>query len=233
MNLSLPALFSMRILLVEDHPSLAASIQSALQAAGYAVDPLSDGIAANLALQSNDYALAVLDVGLPRLDGFALLAQLRARGQRLPVLMLTARGEVRDRVHGLNLGADDYLAKPFDLAELEARVKALLRRAIGGGENQQQCGALCYELDAARFRLNGRPLLLTAREQAVLESLIGRPGHVLSKEQLAAKVFSLNQEASTEAIEIYIHRLRKKLFGSGVRIVTFRGLGYLLEADDA
>jgi len=220
----------MRILLVEDHLPLAQSISSALQAAGYALDCLADGIQADLALQSNDYALAVIDVGLPRLDGFALLGKLRGRGQRLPVLMLTARGEVRDRVQGLNLGADDYLAKPFDLTELEARVKALLRRTLGAGQEQQQCGALCYDLNQRRFSLDGEPLTLTAREQAVLESLIGRPGRVLSKEQLAAKVFGLNQDVSREAIEIYIHRLRKKLSGSGVQIVTFRGLGYLLEA---
>jgi len=220
----------MRILLVEDHANLALSIESALQAAGYALDRLEDGIQADLALQSSDYALAIIDVGLPRLDGFALLGKLRSRGQRLPVLMLTARGEVRDRVQGLNLGADDYLAKPFDLAELEARVKALLRRSYAAGEQQQQCGALLYELNDRRFSVSGEPLALTAREQAVLESLIGRPGRVLSKEQLAAKVFGLNQEASLEAIEIYIHRLRKKLSGSGVQIVTFRGLGYLLEA---
>jgi len=219
----------MRILLVEDHPALASSIQSALQSAGYAVDSLADGIQADLALQSNDYALSIIDVGLPRLDGFALLGKLRSRGQRLPVLMLTARGEVRDRVQGLNLGADDYLAKPFDLAELEARVKALLRRSMASGSEQQQCGALCYELNQRRFSLSGEPLTLTAREQAVLESLISRPGRVLSKEQLGAKVFGLNQEASLEAIEIYIHRLRKKLAGHGVQIVTFRGLGYLLE----
>jgi len=220
----------MRILLVEDHPTLALSIQSALQTAGYAVDSLADGIVADLALQSSDYALSIIDVGLPRLDGFALLGKLRSRGQRLPVLMLTARGEVRDRVQGLNLGADDYLAKPFDLAELEARVKALLRRTLAAGSEQQQCGALCYDLSARRFSLAGEPLPLTAREQAVLESLINRPGRVLSKEQLAAKVFGVHQEVSIDAIEIYIHRLRKKLSGSGVQIVTFRGLGYLLEA---
>jgi len=219
----------MRILLVEDHPTIALSIQNALQAAGFAVDSLADGIVADLALQSSDYALAIIDVGLPRLDGFALLGKLRSRGQRLPVMMLTARGEVRDRVQGLNLGADDYLAKPFALAELEARVKALLRRTLADGEQQQQCGALLYELSQRRFSLKGQPLPLTAREQAVLESLINRPGRVLSKEQLAAKVFGVHQEASLDAIEIYIHRLRKKLSGSGVQIVTFRGLGYLLE----
>ena len=222
----------MRILLVEDHPQLAESVAQALRAAGWTVDLLQDGIAADLALTSEDYALAILDVGLPRLDGFQVLARLRDRGNTLPVLMLTARGEVSDRVHGLNLGADDYLAKPFELSELEARVKALLRRSVAGGERQQRCGALVYDLDVRRFSLDGQPLTLTSREQGVLEALIARPGRVMSKDQLAARLFGLDEEASADAIEIYIHRLRKKLDGSPVRIVTFRGLGYMLEALD-
>ena len=223
----------MRILLVEDHPQLAESVAQALRAAGWTVDLLNDGVAADLALSTEDYALAILDVGLPRLDGFQVLARLRERGKTLPVLMLTARGEVTDRVHGLNLGADDYLAKPFELSELEARVKALLRRSVAAGERQQRCGPLVYDLDARRFSLSGQPLSLTSREQAVLEALITRPGRVMSKDQLAAQVFGLDEDASADAIEIYIHRLRKKLEGSSVRIVTFRGLGYLLEAADA
>lgn len=222
----------MRILLVEDHPQLADSVAQALRAAGWTVDLLADGIAADLALASEDYALAILDVGLPRLDGFQVLARLRDRGATLPVLMLTARGEVSDRVHGLNLGADDYLAKPFELSELEARVKALLRRSVAGGERQQRCGALVYDLDVRRFSLDGQPLALTSREQGVLEALIARPGRVMSKDQLAARIFGLDEDASADAIEIYIHRLRKKLDGSPVRIVTFRGLGYMLEALD-
>ncbi|MCQ4248193.1 response regulator [Pseudomonas stutzeri] len=223
----------MRILLVEDHPQLAESVAQALRAAGWTLDLLNDGVAADLALATEDYALAILDVGLPRLDGFQVLARLRERGKTLPVLMLTARGEVTDRVHGLNLGADDYLAKPFELSELEARVKALLRRSVAGGERQQSCGALVYDLDVRRFSLDRQPLTLTSREQAVLEALIARPGRVMSKDQLAAQVFGLDEDASADAIEIYIHRLRKKLEGSAVRIVTFRGLGYLLEAADA
>jgi len=219
-----------RILLVEDHPQLAASVAQALKNAGWTVDVLHDGVAADLALSSEDYALAILDIGLPRLDGFQVLARLRARGKTLPVLMLTARGEVKDRVHGLNLGADDYLAKPFELSELEARVKALLRRSVLGGEQQQRCGELLYDLGIRRFSLRGEVLNLTSREQAVLEAMIARPGRVMSKEQLAAQVFGLDEEASADAIEIYVHRLRKKLEGGGVRIVTFRGLGYLLEA---
>ncbi|MBG6536312.1 response regulator [Pseudomonas aeruginosa] len=220
----------MRILLVEDHPQLAESVVQALKGAGWTVDLLQDGVAADLALASEEYALAILDGGLPRRDGFEGLARLRGRGKTLPVLMLTARGEVKDRVHGLNLGADDYLAKPFELSELEARVKALLRRSVLGGEQLQRCGALVYDLGTRRFSLDEQPLTLTSREQAVLEAMIARPGRVMSKEQLAAQVVGLDEEASADAIEIYVHRLRKKLEGGAVRIVTFRGLGYLLEA---
>ena len=219
----------MRILLVEDHPPLAESVAQALKNAGLNVDRLNDGVAADLALQSESYALAILDVGLPRMDGFEVLARLRERGDRLPVLMLTARGEVKDRVQGLNLGADDYLAKPFELTELEARVKALLRRSVLGGDRQQRCGPLIYDLNTSRFTLGEEALSLTSREHAVLAALIARPGRVMSKEQLAAQVFGLDEEASPEAIEIYVHRLRKKLEAGAVRIVTFRGLGYLLE----
>ena len=219
----------MRILLVEDHPPLAESVAQALKNGGLNVDLLNDGVAADLALQSESYALAILDVGLPRMDGFEVLARLRERGDRLPVLMLTARGEVKDRVQGLNLGADDYLAKPFELTELEARVKALLRRSVLGGDRQQRCGPLIYDLNTSRFTLGEEALSLTSREHAVLAALIARPGRVMSKEQLAAQVFGLDEEASPEAIEIYVHRLRKKLEAGAVRIVTFRGLGYLLE----
>jgi len=218
-----------RILLVEDHPPLAESVAQALKNAGLNIDLLNDGVAADLALQSESYALAILDVGLPRMDGFEVLARLRERGDRLPVLMLTARGEVKDRVQGLNLGADDYLAKPFELTELEARVKALLRRSVLGGDRQQRCGPLIYDLNTSRFTLGEEALSLTSREHAVLAALIARPGRVMSKEQLAAQVFGLDEEASPEAIEIYVHRLRKKLEAGAVRIVTFRGLGYLLE----
>ncbi|TWH76074.1 two-component system response regulator TctD [Azomonas agilis] len=220
----------MRILLVEDHSSLADSLAQALRATGLTVDVLQDGVAADLALTDQDFNLVVMDVGLPRMDGFEVLARLRARGNRVPVLMLTARSEVKDRVQGLNLGADDYLAKPFELTELEARVKALLRRSVLGGDHQQRCGPLVFDLNTSRFSLKGEPLNLTSREQAVLSVLIARPGRVMSKEQLASQVFGLDDEINPEAIEIYIHRLRRKLEDSPVRIVTFRGLGYLLEA---
>ena len=204
----------------------------ALRGAGLTVDVLHDGVAAEHALASEDYALAVLDVGLPRLDGFEVLARVRGRGKTLPVLMLTARGEVKDRVHGLNLGADDYLAKPFELTELEARVKALLRRSVLGGEQQQRCGALVYDLGTRRFTLGEQLLNLTSREQAVLEALIARPGRALSKEKLFDEVFALADDANLDAIELYIHRIRKKLErhpDGGAAIVTLRGIGYLLQ----
>ena len=223
----------MRVLLVEDHHQLAESIAQLLKSSGLTVDVLHDGVAADLALGSEDYAAAILDVGLPRMDGFEVLARLRGRGRNLPVLMLTARSDVKDRVHGLNLGADDYLAKPFELSELEARVKALLRRTLLGGERQQRCGVLVYDLEIRRFSIGDEALTLTSREHAVLEALIARPGRVMSKEQLASQVFGLDEEASPDAIEIYVHRLRKKLEGHAVAIVTFRGLGYLLEQRDA
>jgi two-component system, OmpR family, response regulator TctD len=227
----------MRVLLVEDHLQLAESVALALKGSGLTVDVLHDGVAADLALGSEEYAVAILDVGLPRMDGFEVLARLRSRGssrgKNTPVLMLTARSDVKDRVHGLNLGADDYLAKPFELSELEARVKALLRRSVLGGERQQRCGELVYDLDTRRFTLGEETLTLTSREQSVLEALIARPGRVMSKEQLASQVFGLDEEASADAIEIYVHRLRKKLDGHPIAIVTFRGLGYLLESRDA
>ena len=222
----------MRVLLVEDHLQLAESVALALQGSGLTVDVLHDGVAADLALSSEEYAVAILDVGLPRMDGFEVLAKLRARGKNTPVLMLTARSDVKDRVHGLNLGADDYLAKPFELSELEARVKALLRRSVLGGERQQRCGVLVYDLDTRRFTVGDEAMTLTSREQSVLEALIARPGRVMSKEQLASHVFGLDEEASADAIEIYVHRLRKKLGGHPIALVTLRGLGYLLQSRD-
>src|SRR5690606_12013591 len=170
-----------RILLVEDHPQLAESVAQALKGAGWTVDVLHDGVAADLALSSEDYALAILDIGLPRLDAFAVLARLRDRGQTLPVLMLTARGEVRDRVAGRNLGAADHLARPCEATEREARAKAFLRRRVPGGETVQCCGDLASDLVARRFSLRGEALGVTAREQPVLEALIARPGRVMSK----------------------------------------------------
>jgi len=221
------------LLLIDDDQELCELLGSWLSQEGFEVRACHDGHSARQALAERPPAAVVLDVMLPDGSGLELLKQLRTEHAELPVLMLSARGEPLDRILGLELGADDYLAKPFELSELEARVKALLRRSVLGGERQQRCGPLVYDLDTRRFSLGEDTLTLTSREQSVLEALIARPGRVMSKEQLAAQVFGLDQEASPDAIEIYIHRLRKKLDGQPVAIVTFRGLGYLLEHRDA
>ncbi|CAI0697565.1 MULTISPECIES: transcriptional regulator TctD [Serratia] len=221
----------MRLLLVEDHPELAHWLQKALSGLGFAVDVAIDGVAADHLLLHESYALVVLDVALPRLNGLELLARLRKRGQTLPVLLLTARTEVADRVKGLNLGADDYLTKPFELDELEARIRALLRRSVGVTQQALQYGLLTYH-DEGYFLLAEKPLSLTPRELAVLTTLMHRRGRPVAKQQLFEQVFTLSDEANPESIELYVHRVRKKLQGSNVAIVTLRGLGYSLELCD-
>ncbi|HKW84692.1 MAG TPA: response regulator, partial [Burkholderiaceae bacterium] len=168
-------------------------------------------------------------IAMPKLDGWEVLRRLRARANRVPVLILTAHGATEDRVRGLDLGADDYLSKPFELSELEARVRALLRRSQGQELVQVSIGELMFDSTSRAFSLRGAPLALTPRERAVLEVLILRAGRAIDKEALSAQVYSLDDMASADAIEIYVHRLRKKLAGSGVALVTLRGLGYLLE----
>jgi two-component system response regulator TctD len=220
----------MRILLVEDHPELARWVAKALQGRAFAVDVMNDGTDADQVLRTEDYALVILDLTLPGLDGLEVLRRLRARKQSVPVLLLTARGDVADRVRGLDLGADDYLTKPFALEELEARVKALLRRGQATGLPRLACGSLAFDSASRTFELGGKPLSLTPREAAVLEVLIVRHGHVVPRERLFEQVFTLEDEVNPEAIEIYVHRVRKKLEGADVTIRTLRGLGYLLEA---
>ncbi|WP_038901632.1 transcriptional regulator TctD [Dickeya dadantii] len=222
----------MRLLLVEDHPELAHWLEKALSEAGFAVDRVGDGVAADQLLLQESYALVVLDVSLPRMDGLALLARLRKRGQNLPVLLLTARASVADRVRGLNLGADDYLTKPFELAELEARLRALLRRSQGLIQEVQRLGDLCWH-DEGYFLLQEKPLALTPREQAVLHTLMQRRGRPVSRQYLYEQVFTLTDDASPDSLDLYVHRIRKKLAGSDVMIVTLRGLGYSLEHSHA
>ncbi|WP_038905036.1 transcriptional regulator TctD [Dickeya zeae] len=222
----------MRLLLVEDHPELAHWLKKALSEAGFAVDLVGDGVAADHLLQQEAYTLMVLDVSLPRMDGLALLARLRKRGQNLPVLLLTARTSVADRVKGLNLGADDYLTKPFELAELEARLRALLRRSQGQIQDVQRLGSLSWH-DEGYFLLQDKPLALTPREQAVLHTLMQRRGRPVSRQYLYEQVFTLADEASTDSLDLYVHRIRKKLAGSDIMIVTLRGLGYSLECHHA
>ena len=223
----------MRIILIEDQPDLAHWLARALTASGYVVDVIGDGIDADNALKTEEYDLAILDMNLPRLSGETILQRLRARHQTLPVLVLTARGELSDKVKGLEMGADDYLVKPFELDELEARLKALLRRHQGHESVWLQCGDLRYSKQQQFFELAGKLLTLTRREHTVLEVLIRRKGQPLNRERLFNQVFTLDDNANQEAIEVYIHRLRKKLDGSNVSITTLRGLGYLLEQRDA
>jgi two-component system response regulator TctD len=222
----------MRILLVEDHLELSRWIGRALQDAHLTVEFATNGADADTLLHTQEYALVILDLTLPRMDGLEVLRRLRARGGRAPVLILTARGGLNERVQGLNLGADDYLAKPFELAELEARVKALLRRSQGNEALTLRCGALSFDTVTRLFHYGDAALALTPREYAVLEALLARAGRVVPKDKLFAEVFTLDDEASPDAIEIYIHRLRKKLETvqqGRVVITTLRGLGYLLQ----
>lgn len=221
---------TMRLLLVEDNPDIALWLQKALSASGHAVDIAADGVQADQLLSYEPYALVILDIGLPRMDGFEVLKRLRRRGNKVPVLVLTAQTGVDARVHGLDLGADDYLGKPFELAELEARVRALLRRSQGKEDGVLQCGELLFEPASKRYSVRGQPLALTPREMAVLEVLLYRQGKPVSKETLAEQIVRLDQDLSPDAMEIYVHRLRKKLADSGVVILTLRGLGYMLDA---
>ncbi|KRB94215.1 response regulator [Noviherbaspirillum sp. Root189] len=222
----------MRILLVEDHAELSRWLTKALQDARLSVECAMNGADADALLHTQEYALVILDLTLPKMDGLEVLKRLRARGSKTPVLVLTARGGLNDRVQGLNLGADDYLPKPFELAELEARVKALLRRSQGNEAVTLTCGALSFDTVSRMFTYGGAPLALTPREHAVLEVLLTRAGRAVSKEKLFDDVFALDDEANVDAIEIYVHRLRKKLERAEpgrVAITTLRGLGYLLE----
>jgi two-component system response regulator TctD len=229
----------MRILLVEDHVELSHWVSKALRDAKLSVECAATGADADALLHTQDYALVILDLTLPKMDGLDVLRRLRARGGprgRTPVLILTARGGLEERVQGLNLGADDYLAKPFELAELEARVKALLRRSVGNEAVVHQCGQLSFDTVGRMFSYCGEPLALTPREHALLEALISRPGRALSKEKLFDEVFSLDDEANLDAIELYIHRIRKKLDrrpDGGAAIATLRGIGYLLQEKPA
>jgi two-component system OmpR family response regulator len=219
----------MRILIVEDDPALGDGIERALGGAGYGVDRVDSGTKGDAALAGQDYDLVILDLGLPGMDGLEVLRRLRHRGGRAPVLILTARDAVGDRVTGLDLGADDYLAKPFDLPELEARARALLRRGQFGTSPRISLGQLVFDSVGRRALVNGTALELSARELGVLEVLLARNGRVVSKEILAERLSRWGEELGANAIEVYVHRLRRKLEPSGLEIRTIRGLGYLIE----
>ena len=224
----------MHILLVEDDPALADSTARALRSQGWVVDVTARGEPVPLSVRQDPYDLVILDIGLPGIDGFETLRRVRAQGSATPVLMLTARDAVEDRVRGLDAGADDYLVKPFALTELLARARVLHRRAQARIDATLTLGRLKMDLDAKRAFVDAQPLELSAREWSVLEYLLTRAGKVVAKEQILQAVAGWDEAISENAIEVYVSRLRAKLDAAGVRIRTVRGFGYLLEgADDA
>lgn len=224
----------MRIFLVEDTHDVGEAICRRFQQAGHTVDWETDGQAASDILSFTEYDLVVLDVMLPGLDGFSILKKMRQSGSGVPVLILTARSEIDDRVGALDLGADDYLVKPFDFRELEARARVLLRRRAGGeATNLITCGDVVLDLSNRSVTVGRREVQLKRREMALLEILASRPGKVFSKEELLDRLFGFDEEVGENAVELYVGRLRKKLEGATARIVTQRGIGYQLVADGA
>ncbi|MBS0293702.1 MAG: response regulator [Proteobacteria bacterium] len=226
----------MQLLLVEDDATMQATLQRSLTRRGMAVTALGDGRAALAEWRARPPDAVVLDLTLPGLDGLQVLEQARAGGLRTPVLLLTARGTVGDRVLGLNAGADDYLPKPFDLDELEARLRALVRRSgdavpANPPSNTVVLGALHYEKESGVIYLQDAPMDLTPREQALLRALLTQPGRAVTKERLYELVFPGQSEVQYEAIEVVVYRLRKKLAGTGAALMTLRGLGYLLKPE--
>lgn len=219
----------MRILLVEDDPVLSDGIQQALKQAGYAVDHARTGPDALHLLSCFHYDTAVLDLGLPGLDGLDVLRQTRQQKNYVPILILTARDTLEDRLSGLDLGADDYLAKPFKLLELEARIRALMRRRFFGNETQLTLGSLTFDTQGRRAYLAGIPLELSARETDVLELLLISKNSVISKSSFIEKLCGWQEDVTENAIEVYISRLRRKLEPSDIRLKNIRGVGYAIE----
>lgn len=221
----------MKILLVEDTPDLAEAIVERLRADGHTVDWLIDGEQASNLLSFQHYSLIILDLGLPKLDGMSVLKQLRQRKDKTPVLILTARSGIEDRVDALDIGADDYLVKPVDLRELSARCRALIRRNTGEAASLVNYGNLSFDRAAAKVHVDGAEIDLPRRELSILDLLLSHQGRTLSKGQIADQLCSLDDTSelpSDNAIELYIARLRKKLSDSSVRIKTLRGIGYVI-----
>ncbi len=223
----------MRLLLVEDNRDLSDWLARLLRKSNYAVDCLYNAEDADHAAATGDYDLLIVDIGLPVLDGMGLVKNIRARGQTMPILILTAVDTVTSRVRGLDLGADDYLVKPFEITELEARIRVQLRRRGGVAVSQIAYGDLSFDMTARQFTLRGCDLDLTNREYTVLEALINRAGTPLSKSALIEQVFGFEDDAAPNALEVYVHRLRKKIENSDVRILTLRGMGYVLRKNNA
>lgn len=219
----------MRILLVEDDVVLTHALTRALTQGGAVVDSVHDGAEASKVLSSHTYDIVLLDIGLPKLDGFKILSQVRARDTETPILIISARDTLNDRIHGLDLGADDYLIKPFDLPELEARIRALLRRRFSTPGAAISHGPLDINLFTRQASINGVTLELTLREFGALEVLILKVGQVVSKDHFTNHLYGWGDEVTDNAIEVCMHRLRKKLAPYNIEILTVRGLGYLLE----
>jgi DNA-binding response OmpR family regulator len=216
----------MRVLLVEDDRMIGDGVRTALAQDGYGVDWVGDGVAASDALRTSNFDLVLLDLGLPRRDGLAVLRELRERHDQTPVIVLTARDEVRDRVAALDAGADDYVVKPFDLDELAARMRSVLRRSAGRGEPCLEHNGIRLDPVTHAVSCNGAPVQLSAREFAVLEALLQRPGAVLSRAQLEDRLYGWDDAIESNAIEVYIHALRRKLGADAIR--TLRGVGYFV-----
>jgi len=221
----------MRLLLVEDDLMIGESVLDLLRDEGYAVDWVKDGELAVATLAQQDYDLVLLDLGLPKLDGIAVLRSMRVHRDTTPVLIATARDAVAQRIEGLNLGADDYIVKPYDLDELLARIRALIRRSVGRAEHVYENAGVRIDPSTREAQVQGQNVVLSSREWAVLELLLARPGMVLSRKQMEDKLYSWKDEVSSNAVEVYIHGLRKKL-GMGL-IQNVRGVGYVIPRTDA
>jgi len=221
----------MRVLVIEDDTTLGHALQEFLGDQGYAVDWLTDGDQVASAVAGQAYDLLVLDLNLPGLSGLDILRQLRAEGNQVPVLILTARDGLDDRVAGLDAGADDYVTKPFDLPELAARVRAFARRRSGQAQPLLEAGPLVFDTVGREIRANGERLALSVRELSVLEMLMARAGRVVTKRQIVNSLSAWDADFSENAVEVYVYRLRKRLEGVGVSIQTVRGFGYLLDTE--
>jgi DNA-binding response OmpR family regulator len=216
----------MRVLVVEDDGMIARGLQTALRQSNFAVDWVADGKSADAALQDSVFDVVLLDLGLPQLDGLDVLRAMRQRRNATPVIILTARDEVQNRIAGLDAGADDYIVKPFDLDEVMARMRSVLRRAAGRGDPVIQHGDLRLNPVSHTVERNGEPVNLSAHEFSVLEALLQRPGAVLSRSQLEDRLYGWDEQIGSNAVEVYIHGLRRKLGNEAIR--TLRGVGYFV-----